>query len=290
MLLSYYKFFANLSIDFFEVFGLSEKAFGLIGYPLGHSKSREIHLKLLEAANIKGDYSYFETPPEALENRVEELKSIDGFNVTIPNKIEIIPYLDKLSKKAKLFGAVNTVENKKDKLIGHNTDCEGFLRALKGAEIDLKGRVLVLGSGGVSRMFAFESALAGADVTIGARNVDKALQLKKEIKEKTKKDCRIITLSTAGEYDLIINGTPVGMYPNADASPVPKEVVQRAGAVFDAVYNPVETQFISFAKEAGIKYCNGLSMLVWQAAVAEEIWNGVKFDEEVVENIIEELR
>ena len=213
-----------------------------------------------------------------------------GANITIPHKIEIIPYLDKLSKKAKLFGAVNTVENKKDKLIGHNTDCEGFLRALKGAEIDLKGRVLVLGSGGVSRMFAFESALAGADVTIGARNVDKALQLKKEIKEKTKKDCRIITLSTAGEYDLIINGTPVGMYPNADASPVPKEVVQRAGAVFDAVYNPVETRFISFAKEAGIKYCNGLSMLVWQAAVAEEIWNGVKFDEQDVEQIIEDMR
>ena len=269
---------------------MSKKEFALIGCPLGHTMSPQIHAALMESAGVDGEYSACEIPPEELES-ADYLKDLDGYNVTIPHKINIIPTLDKLDKKAALFGAVNTVKNSKGKSKGYNTDCEGFLRALKGAGIKLGGRVLVLGSGGVSRMFAFESVLAGADVTIAARNAAKALEIKKEIKEKTKKDCRIITLSTVGgAYDIIINGTPVGMYPNVDESPLPKEIVENAGAVFDAIYNPQETLFLRYAREAGVKGVNGLSMLVWQAAVAQEIWNGVKFNDTAVAEIIEQLR
>ncbi|MBQ9516535.1 MAG: shikimate dehydrogenase [Eubacterium sp.] len=267
---------------------MSKKEFALIGYPLGHSISPQIHALLMETANIDGEYLCREIPPEELDS-ADYLNELDGYNVTIPHKINIIPTLDKLDKKAALFGAVNTVKNAKGKSRGYNTDCEGFLRALKGAGIKLGGRVLVLGSGGVSRMFAFESVLAGADVTIAARNAAKALEIKKEIKEKTKKDCRIITLSTVGgAYDLIINGTPVGMYPNVDESPLPKEVVEQAGAVFDAIYNPRETLLLRYAREADVKAVNGLSMLVWQAAVAQEIWNNIKFDYSVVDEIIKQ--
>ena len=268
---------------------MSKKAFALIGYPLGHTKSPAIHARLMESAGIEGEYSCCEIAPEKLADAAE-LKALDGYNVTIPHKTNIIPQLDKLDKKAALFGAVNTVKNHKGKSIGYNTDCEGFLRALKGAGIKLGGRVLVLGCGGVSRMFAFESVLHGADVTIAARNAEKALELKKDIKQKTKKDCRIITLSTVGgAYDLIINGTPVGMFPHGDESPLPKEVVAQAGAVFDAIYNPEETLLLRYAREAGVTHLNGLSMLVWQAAVAEEIWNGVKFDDATVGDIINQL-
>ncbi|MBR3148897.1 MAG: shikimate dehydrogenase, partial [Eubacterium sp.] len=161
---------------------MSRKEFALIGYPLGHSKSPEIHSKLFESAGIEGEYSCREIAPDKLEDAFSELRELDGYNVTIPHKTAIIPYLDKLDKRAALFGAVNTVKNVKGKSVGYNTDCEGFLRALKGADIKLKGRVLILGSGGVSRMFAFESVLAGADVTIAARNAASALAIKKEIK------------------------------------------------------------------------------------------------------------
>ena len=269
---------------------MSSKKFALIGYPLGHSKSPEIHARLMEAAGVEGTYECREIAPEAL-SEADFLSELDGYNVTIPHKTNIIQTLDKLDKRAALFGAVNTVKNFKGKSIGCNTDCEGFLRALKGADIDLKGDVLVLGSGGVSRMFAFETVLAGANLTIAARNAASALEIKKEIKEKTKKDCRIVTLSTvSGGYDLIINGTPVGMHPDVDACPIEKEAVQSSKAVFDAIYNPEETLLLKYAREAGLKYSNGLSMLVWQAAVAEEIWNDVKFDNDVVDTIIKQMR
>ena len=268
---------------------MSKKEYALIGFPLGHTKSPEIHKLLMERANIDGEYSARELAPESLAE-AEWLRELDGYNITIPHKSAIIPYLDKLDKKAALYGAVNTVKNEKGKSVGYNTDCEGFLRSLKSAGIKLKGRVLILGCGGVSRMFAYESVLHGADVTIAARNAEKALALKKEIKEKTKKDCRIITLSTAsGEYDLIVNGTPVGMYPKVDDCPIGREVVERAGAVFDAIYNPSETLLLRYAKEAGVKALNGLPMLVWQAAVAEEIWNNTRFSNDDINSIIEQL-
>ena len=197
--------------------------------------------------------------------------------------------MDELSPRAELFGAVNTVDVRENKIVGHNTDCAGFLSALQMADIELAGKVLLCGSGGVSRMIAFESFLADADLTVAVResSLVAANELKKEIKDKLNKDIKVIMLSDAkGEYDLIINGTPVGMYPNVDACPVSKEVVAGAKAVFDVIYNPQETVLLKYAKEAGIKYSDGLSMLVWQAAVAQEIWNGVKFSNDDIEKVI----
>lgn len=266
-----------------------KKHFALIGYPLGHSMSAVIHKELFRISGVDADYSMIEVAPECLDDTFSsKLKALNGFNVTIPHKINIIHNLDALSNKAELFGAVNTVDVR-DTVSGHNTDCSGFIRALEMADIDLAGDVLLLGSGGVARMIAFETILAGAKLTIAVREDDipAANVLKQEIEQKLDKTCDIILLSDVkGGYDLIINGTPVGMFPHIDACPISKESIQSSKAVFDVIYNPQETLFIQYAKEAGLKYSGGLSMLVWQAAVAEEIWNGVEFSNEDIEEVI----
>lgn len=263
--------------------------FCLIGYPLGHSMSPLIHKELFKENGIDASYELVEIDPAVLNDSFESLKQYRGFNVTIPHKIGIIPALDKLSDRAELFGAVNTVDVKSDCITGHNTDCFGFLRALEMADIKLGGEVLLCGSGGVSRMFAFESILAGANLTIAVRDadIDAANLIKKEIEDKLGKTAKVITLDEVeGEFDLMINGTPVGMHPHVDACVLPKEKVQKCKGVFDAVYNPMETMLIKYAREAGIKCSNGLPMLVWQAAVAQEIWFGVKFTMEQVKRVL----
>lgn len=265
--------------------------YGLTGYPLGHSMSPVIHRELFKISGFDATYGLVEAEPEKLGDAFREtLSALRGFNVTIPHKINIIKYLDELSPRAELFGAVNTVDVREDKIVGHNTDCAGFLNSLKMADIELGGNVLLLGCGGVARMIAFESLLAEANLTIAVRkeDIEQANLLKDEIKTKLNKDCEVILLEEAkGGYDLVVNATPVGMYPNVDACPVSEEVVALSKAAYDVIYNPQETKFIKYAKNSGIKYSSGLSMLVWQAAVAQEIWNGVKFSNEDIEQVIQ---
>lgn len=263
--------------------------YGLAGYPLGHSMSPFIHKALFDICGFDDAvYGLVETPPEQLSSVYKDtLSALRGFNVTIPYKVDIIKYLDELSPRAELFGAVNTVDVREDKVIGHNTDCAGFLSALKMADITLGGKVLLLGCGGVARMIAFESILAGADLTIASRDIEKAEVVKREIMDKLSTDCKVIALSDVnGEYDLIINGTPVGMYPNINACPVSEDVIKKAKAVYDVIYNPQETELIKYAKKYGIKCSGGLSMLVWQAAVAQQIWNGVTFSDDDIQKVI----
>lgn len=265
------------------------KTFALIGYPLGHSMSPVIHKELMKIAKIEGSYELIEIAPEDLEGKFNDLKKFDGFNVTIPHKINIIPFLDKVNERAELFGAVNTVKVGEE-TTGYNTDCFGFLRALEMAGIKLAGNTLVCGAGGVARMFAFECALANCNLTIAVRedDIEAGNKIKDEISEKLGKDAKVIKLSDVTDgYDLIINGTPLGMHPNVNTCVLPEEIIAKSKAVFDAVYNPEETLFIKYAKKAGLKYSNGLPMLVWQAAVAEEIWFDAEFTFEDIEKVLE---
>lgn len=266
------------------------KKFALTGYPLGHSMSPLIHKELFKICSIDASYALKEIAPSDLEKGIGELKAFSGFNVTIPHKTAVIPYLDKLSDRASLFGAVNTVDNRDGVLTGYNTDCFGFLKSLEMSGITLGGEVLLCGSGGVSRMFAFESVMAGANLTIAVRDADveAANMIKQEIWDKLEKEISVITLDEVCKgYDLMINATPVGMYPNVEASILSREQVRKCGAVFDAVYNPVQTKLLSFADEAGIKFSNGLPMLVWQAAVAQQIWFDTEFSMDDVKKVIE---
>ena len=174
------------------------KSFALIGYPLGHSMSSLIHKELFKISHINADYQLVEICMQELESTFKNrLKEMNGFNVTIPYKVNIIPFLDELSPKAKLFGSVNTVDVKNNKVIGYNTDCIGFIRSIKDADISLEGDVLICGSGGVS-------------IAVRDLDLEKAMGIRDEIQKKLSKDCKIILLSEIKcGYDLIINGTPV---------------------------------------------------------------------------------
>ena len=264
--------------------------YALIGHPLGHSLSPQIHRALLAAARLEGDYRLLDIAPEDLANRLPELQTLHGFNVTIPHKQAVLSAMAELDEKAALFGAVNTVAVRDGRFYGYNTDCYGFLRSLSAAGIPLAGRVLVLGTGGVARMFAFEAVLAGAAVTLAARTPSKGCALAAEIAEKCGRAVSVTDFnSVTGDWDLIVNGTPVGMFPKVDACPLESGVLAHTAAVFDAIYNPMETRLLRLARQNGAKVVNGLPMLVWQAAVAQEIWNDVTYTPAQVQRVIEQM-
>ena len=167
--------------------------FGLIGYPLGHSMSPVIHRELFKINGIDASYELMQIHPDDFADGIGTLINFKGFNVTIPHKTQIIPFLDKLSDRAELFGSVNTVFNDNGTKIGYNTDCFGFLRAMEMAGIKLGGNVLLCGSGGVSRMFAFESVMAGASLTLAVRDSDipAAENIAQEIRQKLERDVTV---------------------------------------------------------------------------------------------------
>ncbi len=262
------------------------KKYAVIGHPIGHTMSPFIHKNLMEMAKIKGEYSVLDIKPEELNTQFNDvLKNLDGYNVTIPHKPNIIPYLDKLDSRAKMYLSVNTVLNENGVSSGFTTDPDGFINALKDYNLKPEGNVLILGCGGVSRTFAFESALCNADITIAIRDcsVDRSAcnSLIKEINEKIDHEVNIKSCfldNIEGNYDLLVNGTPVGMFPNTDAAPVSDNVIKNCTSVFDAVYNPLETTLIKKAKQNGSIAIGGMNMLVYQAAKSQQIWNGCTFD------------
>lgn len=270
------------------------KKFALIGEKLPHTMSPPIHKRLFEMANINGEYETIEIPKGELENFINQLKTLDGFNVTIPYKQDIIPFLAELSSGAKLHQSVNTVTNKNGKLIGDNTDCYGFLKTLEENGVALNGNVCVIGVGGVGRMIAIECALRCKSLTLAIleRHKDKAFELK-EYLQTLANNCEIkisLTDEINNSFDVVINSTPVGMFPHINESPLEKEQLKNVCAVFDCIYNPKETVFMKFAKENGAKVVGGMGMLIYQAVRAEEIWNGINFDYKTqVSKLIEEF-
>lgn len=265
--------------------------FGLLGHPLGHSMSPFIHQALFALSGRPLPYALHDVAPEDLKTQVPKLLAGQGFNITIPYKVEIIPFLTQLSEKAGLYQSVNTVEIKDGRYIGHNTDVDGFLHGIRSLGVELsQGPVLMLGSGGVANMIATEVVLAGSPLTIAVRkeDVQQAAALKERLL-KIKPDAEIITClldEPNGSYRLLVNATPVGMYPNTQSCPVTPDIIRQAEAVFDLVYNPFETQLVQTAKSLGLPAGGGLSMLVWQAAVAHEIWFGDSFTDQQIQQVI----
>lgn len=269
------------------------RKFAILGHPLKHTMSPPIHAKLFEMAGLDGEYIIKDVPHEELKNNIAELNSLTGYNITIPHKVSIIPYLDKLDASALRYGAVNCVLTKDGVSVGHNTDCYGFLRALQLGGANLKGKVLQLGCGGVGRMMAIETALQGGELTIAVRVgfEHETIPVLDEI-AKFAPDTKV-TVTTLdkikGEFDLLINSTPVGMFPNVDASPVEDEIIKNCACVFDAVYNPVKTLLMKKAESFGKKTIGGMAMLVWQAVVAHEIWDNSVYDKDKIAQLISEM-
>lgn len=265
--------------------------FGLLGHPLGHSMSPFIHQALFALSGRPQPYALHDIAPEDLKTQVPKLLAGQGFNITIPYKVEIIPFLTQLSEKAGLYQSVNTVEIKDGRYIGHNTDVDGFLHGIRSLGVELsQGPVLMLGSGGVANMIATEVVLAGSPLTIAVRKEDvKQAAALKERLLKIKPAAEITTClldEPNGSYRLLVNATPVGMYPNTQSCPVTPDIIRQAEAVFDLVYNPFETQLVQTAKSLGLPAGGGLSMLVWQAAVAHEIWFGDSFTDQQIQQVI----
>lgn len=265
--------------------------FGLLGHPLGHSMSPFIHQALFALSGRPQPYALHDVAPEDLKTQVPKLLAGQGFNITIPYKVEIIPFLTQLSEKAELYQSVNTVEIKDGRYIGHNTDVDGFLHGIRSLGVELsQGPVLMLGSGGVANMIATEVVLAGSPLTIAVRkeDVQQAAALKERLL-KIKPEAEITTClldEPNGSYRLLVNATPVGMYPNTQSCPITPDIIRQAEAVFDLVYNPFETQLVQTAKSLGLPAGGGLSMLVWQAAVAHEIWFGDSFTDQQIQQVI----
>lgn len=264
--------------------------YGLLGGKLGHSLSPKIHELFFKYTGIEGSYGLLETELEALPDRVTQMrKEYAGSNVTIPHKINVMPLLDDIAPEAQAIGAVNTIKFTKEGAFGYNTDYFGFGRMLEYNGIAITGKVaVVLGSGGAARAvmkyLADQKAAVIYLVTRDPKTVDKHfLEIAPELQVI---DYEVLQ-SLAG--DVIINCTPVGMYPKVESAPVSAEVCAKFGAAVDLIYNPAETLFLKQAKAAGKKYVNGLFMLVAQAVAAQEIWQGQTYDSELIVRIMTEL-
>lgn len=264
---------------------MSIKKFAVIGHPIGHTMSPFIHNRLFELSGIEAEYTKLDIAPENLADEYSKvLAKLDGYNITIPHKQNIIPLIDEIDEKAKMYGSVNTVANFDGVAKGYTTDPDGFLKALNAAGIILDGRVVILGCGGVARTMAYEVVLKGLPLLFAVRkeDVDIAKLLCNEIENTVKgakvSFCLIDELS--GDIDVLVNATPLGMFPKIDVQPVSDSVINRCTSVFDAVYNPLETVLIKKALANGAKAVGGMSMLVWQAVVAHEKWDGSVYDKD----------
>lgn len=230
--------------------------YGCIGKKLGHSFSAVIHAKL-------GDYDY--RLCELTETELVDFmtnKNFKGINVTIPYKETVIPFLDRIDESAKKIGAVNTVVNSNGVLTGYNTDFYGMSELLKRGGITLADKnVFILGTGGTSKTArAVAKSLGAAEINVVSRNPHNGEISYDEMYRRS------------AEVEVIINTTPVGMFPKSDASPVDPEKFPNLSGAADAVYNPLTTEFISRARACGANAVNGLYMLVAQAAKAAELF------------------
>lgn len=264
----------------------------LIGHPLGHSMSPFIHKRLFEASGKNEDYILKEIAPENLVSSYDELAKLSGFNITIPYKQDIIPFCDELDDSAKRYNSVNCVSIKNGKKIGYNTDCDGFLMSVKD-EYPLDKNVLLVGCGGVGRMIGIEAARHGASLTIAHIPQDTELvqTAVKEISKFTDKEIKtVLTTEISGKYDMLINATPVGMYPKVDNCPVSEEIISNCDTFFDVIYNPTDTKLIKTAKAQGKLAKGGAFMLVMQAVRAHEIWYDAKFDKATIDAIVSDMQ
>lgn len=258
--------------------------FGLIGDPVEHSWSHIMHNAAFDRLNINAVYLKFKV--DRLKEFINYSKRLNagGFSVTIPYKIKIMEYLDKIDKKAIEIGAVNTITAKNKQLIGHNTDCDGAIEALK-SKIALKNKnAAILGAGGSSRAIAYGLIKDGAKVTILNRTIKNA----KIIAEGY--DCNYGSLNDLGniDYDILINTTPVGMHPNINSSPVPLRFIKKKAVVFDIVFNPYYTKLLKDAEKKGCITIPGLEMLVNGAAMQFRLWTGRNPPKQLMRGKIEE--
>lgn len=244
------------------------KKYGLLGYPLGHSFSKNYFNQKFEAEKIDAEYLNFEIPDiKEIKNVIKENPELNGLNVTIPYKQQVIPYLDDLDDDARQIGAVNVIKFSKGlfgkvKLKGYNSDIIGFKQSIETLLKDHHRKALILGTGGASKAVFHGLKQLGIAATFVSRQCKEYCITYEEITEKIME-----------QYHVIVNTTPLGMYPNVNACPnIPYELLTSDHLLYDLLYNPDETLFMQKGKERGAVVKNGLEMLLLQAFAAWEIW------------------
>ncbi len=261
--------------------------FGIIGHPISHSFSPAMHNAAFAERGIDAIYVPFPIAPDEIEVGLRGLKSagVRGVNVTLPHKQAVIPLLDEVGEAAVVIGAVNTIDFSNGSTRGYNTDWSGFLTDLERYNVDIAGRdCLVLGAGGSARAIVYGLLKGGARVHLLARRVVQAQALKDDFSRHIDvTNLHTWTLNDLADVPavapLIINTTPLGMWPNVDVSAWPNGTPVPAGSfVYDLVYNPATTQLMKQGKAARCKTANGLGMLLYQGVHAFERWTGEQPD------------
>lgn len=251
----------------------------LLGSPVEHTFSPAMHNASFLKMNINAAYMAFDIKTPEIKQTLDGLKAIGfmGANVTIPHKINVMPYLDHIDEKAQLIGAVNTIVNKDKSLYGYNTDVDGFVESFKTQNITLKNkRVAVLGTGGASKAVVvgllFEKV---SNIDVFSRDIVKGKQFIKNLNYcENKLSPKIYSeIGDGSTYDIIINSTPLGMHPHEGISVVDTSILGHEQTIFyDLIYNPLETEFLKKARETKRKTINGLDMLIFQGIYALKHW------------------
>lgn len=262
------------------------KKYGVIGEKLSHSLSPKIHGDIFTYLNLNANYDLIEIKKEDLKDTKEYLinNGYEGINITIPYKTDLIKILlDEISPEAEKINAINTVKIAKDgSMKGYNTDYFGFGELLKVNEIDVNDSIaVILGNGGACKaVYHYLKDNGAKEVYIASRT-----------KENKIENAKLITYDELKNIkgDILINTTPLGMYPNVDNAVVGEDIIANFNNIIDVIYNPFETKFLKMAKKLNKKYCNGLYMLVAQGVKAEEIFQDVTFNKELTDFVYKNL-
>ena len=253
----------------------------IIGDPVEHSLSPVMHNAAFKELGLNLVYVAFTVTPKELKTAISSARSLGlrGLNVTMPHKNAVMNYLDEVDTTAKSIGAVNTILNNQGKLIGYNTDGNGAMIALQENGVyPEKKKMLLLGAGGTAKAIAYQAAQDVDELVILNRTPEKAKELAEVLQKNFGKKVKGGTLSSAileeelETTDILVNATSVGMNPDVNRSPVPSNLLKRDLCVMDIIYNPTETRLVMDAKAAGAKVVSGVEMLIYQGAVAFEVW------------------
>ncbi|MFX0002894.1 MAG: shikimate dehydrogenase [Candidatus Hodarchaeota archaeon] len=274
------------------------KVLCIIGYPIEHSMSPIMHNAIIKDLALDFIYLAFNIYPNNLKFAIKAFKTLNikGINVTIPFKQKIIRFLNEIDPIAQKIGAINTIKNENGYLIGRNTDAEASKKALHNTGYNISGtNVLLLGAGGAARALGYSLANEVNKIVIVNRTEKRAEKLSRELKQnfgiktEKKKYIKNVLKEEMKKADMLINTTPIGMYPNINESPVPSEFLHKELIVFDVIYNPLETKLVKEANEKGCKTLGGLDMLVHQGATAFEWWTNKKPNVNLMKKVITEF-
>ncbi|MGC8667588.1 MAG: shikimate dehydrogenase [Chthonomonadales bacterium] len=273
------------------------KVLGVFGYPVAHSLSPAMHNAAIAALGLHYVYIPFSVPPAELGAAIRSIRALGivGVNLTIPHKERALAFLDEVAPDALEVGAVNTLCQAGERLVGYNTDGAGFLAPLRARGISVKGmRVLVVGAGGAARSVVYALVHEGAHVIVTNRNPERAAALVESVNCSLRAGAEWLPLDASEELarrasaaDMWVNTTPVGMHPHEDAEPpVPVERLRGRMVVYDLIYNPLETRLLSAAKRVGAVAINGVAMLVGQGAASFRLWTGIEAPADVMERAV----